>query len=240
MKRLLLLTSVCFLVQLASAQSLKDLKRSAEKLTKQVPGASSLTNEEIIGGLKEALTVGSEKSTNKLSAADGFFKNAAIKILMPEEAKKVEKTLRSFGMNKQVDNAILSMNRAAEDAAKTATPIFVQAIRDITIQDGLSILRGSDNAATQYLREKTVAALTESFRPIIEASLVKTDATKHWNTLFTNYNKFSSEKVNTDLAAYVTEKALAGIFYQLAQEEMQIRKDPLARTTDLLKKVFAN
>jgi hypothetical protein len=241
MKKYILFAAALFTINLLSAQSLKDLKKSADKLSQQVTGAKpALSNDEIIGGLKEALAVGSQKSTDKLSAADGFFKDAAIKILMPEEAKKVEKTLRGFGMGKLVDNAILSMNRAAEDAAKTATPIFIDAIKSITIQDGLSILRGADNAATVFLKDKTVASLTTAFRPIIEASMQKTDATKHWNTLFTNYNKFSSDKVNTDLAAYVTEKALAGIFYQLAQEEMKIRKDPVARTTDLLKKVFAN
>lgn len=239
MKKIILVTLSFLAVHMLHAQSLKDLKKSAEKFTK-TGGATVLSNEEVIGGLKEALSIGSEKSTAKLSAVDGFFKDAAIKILMPEEAKKVEKKLRMVGMGKMVDDAILSMNRAAEDAAKTATPIFISAIRDITIQDGLGILRGGDHAATNYLKGKTVASLTEAFRPIIEASLVKTDATKHWNTVFTNYNKFSAEKVDTDLAAYVTEKALMGIFHQLAQEELKIRKDPVARTTDLLKKVFAN
>ncbi len=239
MKKLLLLSATILMVHALSAQSLKDLKRSAEKLVKPAT-TSSLSNADIISGLKEALIIGSEKSTGKLSAVDGFFKDAAIKILMPQEAVKVEKKLRAFGMGKLVDNAILSMNRAAEDAAKKATPIFISAIKDITISDGIGILRGGDNAATSFLKGKTVASLTEAFRPVIEASMETTDATKHWNTLFTNYNKFSTEKVNTDLAAYVTEKALAGIFYQLAQEEMKIRKDPMARTTNLLKKVFAN
>jgi hypothetical protein len=157
---------------------------------------------------------------------------------MPEEAKKVESKLRTMGMGKQVDNAILSMNRAAEDAAKEVAPIFLSAIKGITIQDGVGILKGGDFAATNYLKERTTASLTESFRPVIENSLKKVDATKYWNTLFTNYNRFSSEKVNPDLVAYVTEKALAGIFYQVGLEEQQIRKDPLARTSDILKKVF--
>lgn len=240
MKKALLIVFSFLALQMISAQSLKDLKRSADKLTQKAPGSNPLSNEDVINGLKEALSVGSQNSTAKLSAADGFFKDAAIKIFMPEEAKKVEKKLRMMGMGKMVDNAILSMNRAAEDAAKTATPIFMSAIREMTIQDGISILRGGDHAATNYLQQKTVASLTSAFRPIIEASLIKTDATKHWNTLFTNYNKISAEKVNPDLAAYVTEKALTGIFYQLAQEELKIRKDPVARTTDILKKVFAN
>jgi hypothetical protein len=163
-----------------------------------------------------------------------------IKILMPPEAQKVEKTLRKFGFGKQDDNAILSMNRAAEDAAKSAAPIFVNAIKQMSFQDAMSILRGGDFAATNYLKEKTLASLTEAFRPVIESSLRKVDATKYWNTVFTTYNKFSREKVDTDLPAYVTDKAMSGIFYQVGQEEQKIRKDPVARTTDLLKKVFSN
>ena len=232
------------------AQGLKDLLKNAGK--KDSSGKSSignilssgsgnkLSNDDIISGLKEALAVGTKNGTTRVSMVDGFFKDAAIKILMPEEAKKAEKKLRDIGLGKQVDNAILAMNRAAEDAAKEATPIFISAIKQITIQDGLGILRGGDHAATNYLKDKTVASLTEAFRPVIESSLTKVDATKHWNTVFTTYNRFSSDKVNPDLAAYVTEKALAGIFHQVALEEQKIRKDPLARTSDILKKVFSN
>jgi hypothetical protein len=217
-------------------------KSGLDKIAQKLPGknSGSLTNDEVISGLKEALEVGTKRGTDKLSALDGFFKDAAIKILMPPEAQKVESTLRSVGLGKQVDRAILSMNRAAEDAAKSATPIFVDAIRQMSIQDAFGILKGGDFAATNYLKEKTTASLTEAFRPVIETSLKKVDATKYWNTVFTTYNKFSSEKVNTDLAAYVTDKALTGIFYQVGQEEQKIRKDPVARTTDILKKVFAN
>jgi hypothetical protein len=201
-------------------------------------GKDSLTTTDVVGGLKEALTVGAEKSAAKLSAMDGFFGNAAIKILMPPEAQKVEKTLRGMGLNKQVDEAILSMNRAAEDAAKSAAPIFVDAIKGMSIQDAWGILRGSDTAATAYLKNKTTTPLTEAFRPVIAASVDKVGATKYWNTVFSTYNKFSKDKVNTDLTAYVTEKALYGIFLQVAQEEQKIRKDPVAQTTELLKKVF--
>lgn len=199
---------------------------------------SGLSSSEIIGGLKEALTVGADNSTKKLSLVDGFFKDAVIKILMPAEAQKVEQKLRSIGLGTQVDNAILSMNRAAEDAAQSAAPIFINAIKGITIQDGLGILRGGDFAATNYLKGKTTSQLTEAFRPVIEASLQKVNATKYWKTLFTTYNTFSADKVNPDLAAYVTDKALSGIFYQVGLEEQNIRKNPVARTTDLLKKVF--
>jgi hypothetical protein len=217
-------------------------KSSTKSILDKLPNLkkTNLTNDEIISGLKEALQVGTERGTQKLSAVDGFFKDAVIKILMPAEAVKVEKTLRNLGMGKQVDNAILSMNRAAEDAAKSAAPIFINAIKQMSFQDALGILKGGDSAATKYLREKTSRELTEAFRPVIENSLTKVNATKYWNTAFTSYNKFSSDKVNTDLPAYVTEKALAGIFYQVAQEEMKIRKDPVARTSDILKKVFSN
>jgi hypothetical protein len=208
-------------------------------LLKRGGNNTSLSTEEVASGLKQALQVGAERSTGLLSAPDGFFRNAALKILMPEEAKKVESTLRNVGMGKQVDAAILSMNRAAEDAAKSATPIFVQAIREMTLTDAMGILRGGDFAASNFLMSKTNAALAEAFRPIVEQSLGKVDATRHWNTLMTNYNRFSREKVETDLTVYVTEKALAGIFQQLSQEEQKIRKDPAARTTDLLRKVFA-
>jgi len=217
-------------------------KTGLDKVIQKVPTKSSggLTNDEVVSGLKEALEVGTKNGTAKLSAVDGFFKDAVIKILMPPEAQKAEKTLRNVGLGKQVDDAILSMNRAAEDAAKSAAPIFINAIKQMTIQDAFGILRGGDLAATNYLKEKTTTSLTEAFRPVIEGSLKKVNATKYWNTVFTTYNKFSSEKVNTDLSAYVTEKALGGIFYQVGQEEQKIRKDPAARVTDILKKVFAN
>lgn len=226
------------------AQGLKGLLKKVtgdSSINKVIPvkNATGLSNEDIINGLREALAVGAGNGTQKLSSVDGFFKDAAVKILMPDEAKKVEQKLRGIGFGKQVDNAILSMNRAAEDAAQSAAPIFLQAIKSMSIQDGLSILNGGDFAATNYLKGKTLSQLTEAFRPVIESSLQKVDATKYWNTVFSTYNTFSKEKVNTDLTVYVTEKAMAGIFYQVGLEEQKIRKDPVARTTDLLKKVFA-
>ncbi len=246
MKKTILLSFLLLVLLSSQAQGLKGLlkKDSSGKTgigkilnTGSKPG---LSNDEIINGLKEALSVGTNNASKQLSRPDGFFKDAAIKILMPEEAKKVESKLRGLGMGKQVDNAILSMNRAAEDASKEVAPIFMNAIKGITIGDGVGILKGGDFAATNYLKDKTTASLTEKFRPIIESSLQKVDATKYWNTVFTTYNKFSTEKVNTDLVAYVTEKALAGLFYQVGLEEQKIRKDPAARVTDVLKKVFAN
>lgn len=201
-------------------------------------GGGSLSNDEIIQGLKEALTIGTDSSAKRLNKADGFFANAAIKILMPEEAKKAEKTLRQFGMGSLVDKAVLSMNRAAEDAAGGISTIFWDAIKGMTLTDGLSILRGGDFAATDYLKKNTTAQLTEKMRPVIEASLSKVNATSYWKDVFTAYNKFSKTPVNTDLSAYVTERSMSGIFYSIGQEEQKIRKDPAAQVTGLLKKVF--
>ena len=218
----------------AKAQTLKNIFNSITKNQ----GNNNSSN--IADGLKEALQVGTDRSVQKLSVIDGFFANAAIKILMPPEATKVEQKLRALGFGKQVDNAILSMNRAAEDAAKSAAPVFINAIKQMTIQDAVGILRGNDFAATDYLKSKTLTALTAAFRPIIESSLEKVNATKYWNSIFSTYNKFSLNKVNPDLSAYVTERALNGIFYQVALEEQQIRKNPAARTTELLKQVFGS
>ncbi len=212
----------------------------AQQVLNQAGNSGSLSTTEIVSGLKQALTVGSENSSNKLSAVDGFFANAAIKILMPPEAEKVENTLRSLGLGSVVDKAILSMNRGAEEAAKSAAPIFINAIKQMTITDAIGILRGGDLAATNYFKEKTTTTLTEAFEPVIVQALAKVDATKYWNDVFTVYNKFSAKPVTTDLTAFVTSKAIDGIFYQVGLEEQKIRKDPAARITDLLKKVFGS
>lgn len=231
------------IVSVTQAQiSIPKLNNPLKKVVDVVaaPKKDSLSTPTIISGLKEALNVGIQKGTSQLSAVDGFFGNAAIKILMPPEAVKVEQSLRKLGMNKQVDDAILNMNRAAEDATKKAAPIFLDAIKGMNFNDALAILRGNNNAATQYLQNNTTTALTTAFRPIIETALAKIDATKHWNTIFSNYNRFALQKVNPDLTAYVTEKALSGIFFQLAAEEEKIRKEPAARTSEILKTVFGN
>lgn len=232
---------VCFLGSCAQQKSSGGiLGRASEALGKMKGGG--LSNEDIVAGLKEALSVGAQNSSSKLSAVDGFFANAAIKVLMPEEARKAESTLRSLGLGSLVDKAILSMNRAAEEASKSAAPIFVNAIKSMSIQDAVGILKGSDTAATSYLKGKTTASLTEAFRPVIEQALQKTDATKYWKDVFEAYNKLptSFNKVNPDLSGYVTEKSLSGLFYQVSLEEKKIREDPAARVTDLLKKVFGN
>ncbi len=239
MKKIIAVLSIAFIsVQSLSAQGVKGL---FDKVSKTVsPNAGNLSNDEIISGLKDALRVGTDSSSKRLSKLDGFFADAAIKILMPEEAKKVERTLRNLGQGNMVDKAILSMNRAAEDAANGIGTIFWDAIKSMSIKDGLQILRGGDFAATDYLRSVTTKELTEKFRPVIETSLVKVDATKHWKDVFTVYNRFSANQVNTDLTAYVTERALSGLFLKISLEEQKIRKDPAAQVTDILKKVFGN
>ena len=203
-------------------------------------GTGGLTNADIVSGLREALTVGTQNGTSKLSSVDGFFKDAAIKILLPEEAKKVESTLRSVGMGSLVDKAILSMNRAAEDAAKGAGTIFVNAIKQMTITDAVNILKGGDFAATNYFKAKTTQSLVQSMKPVIDKALANVNATKYWSDVTSMYNTFSKTQINTDLSAYVTQKAMDGIFYQVGLEEQQIRKDPVARTTEILKKVFGS
>lgn len=203
-------------------------------------GSTTPTTFEVTAGLKEALSIGANNSSTKLSSLDGFFGNAAIKILMPEEAQKVESTLRNIGLGSLVDKAILSMNRAAEEASKSAAPIFVDAIKTMSITDALGILKGGDYAATDYFKQKTTTPLTAAFQPVIENALNKTNATKYWADVFSAYNKFAAKPINTNLAGYVTEKSLAGIFYEVGQEEQKIRKDPAARVTELLKKVFGS
>jgi hypothetical protein len=238
MKRILFFIALSLLGASAKSQGLKGLFNKAKTAVTGTP-AVGIGNEDIAAGLKAALTQGAEKGTAILSRPDGFFANAALKILLPPEAKKIESTLRGVGMGKQVDEAILSMKRAAEEACKSAAPIFVNAIKQMSFQDAFAILRGPDTAATGYLRGKTSMALTDAFRPVIEQSLQKVDATKYWNTLISSYNKFSLQKINPDLNAYVTERALNGIFSQVAEEEKNIRENPAARTTDILKKIFA-
>jgi len=231
------LLSLCSFL-MVDAQGLLGGAKSALNSLKGGKGGS-LSSDDIVAGLKEALSQGAKKSADKLSAVDGFFKDAAVKILLPPEAAKVEKALRSAGFGKQVDDAILSLNRAAEDAAKSAAPIFLSSIKNMTVTDGVNILKGPDTAATSYLRRSTSAQLTAAFRPVIDSSLQKTGATKYWKQIFDTYNKMPLvTKVNSDLPAYATDKALYGVFVYVAAEEKNIRTNPAAQVDDLLKKVF--
>jgi hypothetical protein len=199
---------------------------------------SNLSNTDITNGLKEALSIGAKNAAGKLSMTNGFFGNAAVKILLPKEAQQVEATLRSVGMGSLADKAILAMNRAAEDAAKQAAPIFINAITSISIQDGLNILKGGNNAATNYLRGKTTGALTTAFTPVIQKSLNKVGAPELWKSVFSTYNRIARNKVNPDLTGYVTERALSGMFVSIGDEEAKIRNNPAAQVTSLLQKVF--
>jgi hypothetical protein len=209
-------------------------------IKKKISGDNtSLSSDDIVDGLKQALSLGAQKSADRLSVVNGFLNDKAVEILMPPQAQKVEKTLRNMGMGKLVDDAITSMNHAAEDASRSAAPIFINAIKNMTVTDGVNILKGSDTAATAYLRKSATPQLTKSYTPVVDSALQKTGATKYWKDVFDTYNKIPLvSKVNPDLSSYVTQKAIDGIFYYVAQEEIKIRKDPAAQVTDLLKKVF--
>jgi len=198
------------------------------------------SNDEMIGGLKEALNIGVSKGADNVSKTDGYFKNAVIKVLMPPEAKEVETKLRSLGMGNLVDDAILRMNRAAEQAGPKAKPIFVDAIKSMSIVDAVNIIKGPQDGATQYLKKSTSVQLTSAFKPIIQQELDKTEATKYWKQVFDTYNKIPFvTKVNSDLPSYVTQKALDGLFYMVAQEEAKIRKDPVGTASALIQKIFS-
>jgi hypothetical protein len=224
-----------------SFAQLDKLKKTVGDKIESVKTSSSgeLSEKEVGDGLKEALTKGIEKGVTQLSKPGGYFGDLEIKIPLPKEAANVETKLRSIGQGQKVDEAIESINRAAEDAANGAKDIFVDVIKNMTLTDAMSILRGEDNAATKYLEKSTRAALFEKFKPVVKVSLDKVGATKNWNTIFTTYNKIPLvEKVNPNLEEYATNKAIDGLFIQIAKEELAIRKNPAARVSDLLKKVF--
>lgn len=231
--KILIVPIVSACVLLASCET---LNQTAQVLAQ----AANPTQAEIALGLKQALEFGTSSSSDRLSATDGFFANAAVKILFPEEAQKVERTLRSVGLNKLADNVILSINRAAEGAAKEAKPIFISAIKSMTIADAANILLArQEDAATQYFKRVTNDQLQLKFQPVIQTSLSNVGATRYWSEAITAYNKIPLvSKVNPDLASYVTQKAIDGIFYEIAKEELRIRSNISARSTPLLQKVF--
>ena len=240
MKKVIYLTCSMILFSISTSMAQFDkLKKTVTEKVEATTSSTGLSQEEVGSGLKEALSRGVEKGVDQISKPDGFLKDLSIKILLPEEAKNVEEKLRSIGQGKQVDETIESINRAAEDASAEAKEIFITAIKGMTINDAMSILRGDNNAATKFLDKSTRAALTGKFEPIVKVSLDKVGATKNWNSIFTTYNKIPFvQKVNPDLVAYATDKAINGLFIQIAKEELKIRQNPAARVTDLLKKVF--
>jgi hypothetical protein len=199
-----------------------------------------VTEAEAGQGIKEALSQGVTDAVLQLNKPDGFFKDALYKILLPPDAKKIETTLRGLGMNKVVDKAILQINRGAEDAAGYAKPIFVDAIKNMTLQDAIGLVKNGDTSATHFFREKTTAKLIAAFLPVIQSSLDKVEATKYYGDIVNTYNSFPTtfKKINPDLAGYVTERATVALFDLVAKEEVNIRTNFAARTTDILKKVF--
>lgn len=243
MKKILTIaTALCFIVQANAQINFKGLKDQVTDVVNQTTGgsgSSTLSNDQIIKGLKEALNVGSKNATSSASKLDGFYKNPAIKIPFPKDADRVRTTVESLGMKPQVDKFVMTLNRAAEEAAKEAAPIFLNAITTMSISDGLGILNGGDNAATNYLNAKTSPALRAKFQPVVKRAIAKVHLTKYWNPIISKYNKVPFvQKMNPDLEAYVTDKAIEGMFKLIADEEMKIRKDPAARVTDILEQVF--
>jgi len=210
------------------------------KVLDKVSGkGDGLGENEIVSGLKEALNVGISNGSAEASKVDGFFKNELIKIAVPPEAQKVAETLRKMGLGDQVDKFTLSLNRAAEDAAKKSKPIFVKAITSMTVPDALGILKGQDDAATQYLKKTTNEDLYKTFFPVVDSTLNLNKATDYYKEIVDTYNKIPLvKKVNPDLKGYATQKTIDGLYVLIAQEEKKIREDPKARVTDLLKKVF--
>ena len=213
-----------------------------QQVANQLPGIlnQGTGTLDIAGGLKEALNNGITKQVSKLTATDGFYKNAAVKILLPEELQKVDKGLRSIGLSSLADEGLKVLNRAAEDAVKEATPIFVDAVKGMTFTDAKNILMGNENSATTYLQNSTTTALYGKFNPVIKNSFSKVGAGKVWANIITKYNAIPLvKKVNPDLTDYTTTKALEGVFKMVAVEEKNIRTDLNSRSSDLLKKVFA-
>ncbi|WP_283637042.1 DUF4197 domain-containing protein [Aquaticitalea lipolytica] len=211
-----------------------------QNVVNQLPQGSVLSNADIAAGLREALDFGIEKQVSKLTQKDGFYKNELVKILLPEELQKVDKGLRDIGLSNLADEGLKVLNRAAEDAVKEATPIFVNAVKDITFSDAKNILLGQDDAATQYLTSKTQTALYDKFHPVINNSFSKVGADQIWANLINKYNAIPfTTDVNPDLTNYVTTEALKGVYTMIAVEEKEIRDKVSSRSTDLLKKVFA-
>lgn len=222
-------------------QSINAAKDAVNSATAVTNGGGALSNDEVINGLKEALTIGTNTSTAFASKLDGFYKNPMLFIAFPSEAQKVKDWALKMGMKSQVDQFEMTLNRAAEEASKDAATVFVNAVKGMSIGDGFAILKGADNAATNYLIEKTSAELKIKFTPIVQAAIDKVELTKYWNPIINGYNKVPFvQKQNPDLTAYVTDKAMEGLFKLIAQEELKIRKDPVAQVTDLLKRVFGS
>lgn len=230
-KKFILLVCIFNLTACAELQSVVD----------QLPqGGGVLSNADIAAGLRQALDQGIEQQVTKLTKPDGFYKNDLVKILLPEELQKVDKGLRDIGLGSLADEGLKVLNRAAEDAVGEATPIFVNAVKQISFNDAKNILLGQDDAATQYLTAKTQTELYNKFQPVINSSFTKVGADQIWSNLITKYNAIPfTSNVNPDLTDYVTGEALKGVYKMIAVEEKDIRTKLSSRGTDLLRRVFA-
>ncbi len=234
MKKILI---ICTLIILSSCA---ELQQVVNNLPQTTGGGFGISNTDIANGLQQALDNGIDKQVTKLTQKDGFYRNQLVKILLPQELQKVDKTLRDVGLSKLADEGLKILNRAAEDAVKEATPIFVNAVKEITFTDARQILLGNNNAATTYLKNKTNNTLYAKFNPVINRSFSKVGADKIWSNIINKYNALPlTSNVNPNLTDYVTQEALKGVYTMIAVEEKQIRTKLSSRTTDLLRRVFA-
>jgi hypothetical protein len=236
---------VClFIISLFSCSIIEDASTTILSPTNNSPSKIDLTNEEVISGLKEALNVGIKNAVNLSSVTDGFLKNDVIRLAFPPDAIKVREKAINFGLSKQVTTFEETLNRAAEEATKKALPIFVDAIKNMSVSDGFTILKGGDGAATKFLKSQTSNQLVIAFAPVVKEATTKVQLTAYWNPIITRYNSAMTlsggQKLDPDLDAYITQKAIDGLFYLVETEENKIRKDPLARVSDILVKVFGS
>lgn len=229
---------IIVLLSILSFSACAELQQVVDTLPNQ--SGIGMDSNTIASGLRQALDIGIDKQVTKLTQPDGFYKNPLVKIFLPHELKKVDQTLRDIGLGSLADEGIKALNRAAENAVKEATPIFVSAVKDITFADAKNILLGPDNAATNYLEQRTNNALYAKFNPVIENSFAKVGADQIWKNIITKYNSVPFvTKVNPDLTDYVTNEALRGVYKMISVEEKEIRNNISARTTTLLRQVFA-
>jgi len=236
MKKIMIVACLLGATAVSAQLNVNTLKKKAAAISKVAP---ALSEKEVIDGLKEALSKGATNAGQLTSAVGGFNGNSLIKIPFPEDAKKMETNLRAAGMGLQVDKFVTTMNEAAELASKQVGDIFLTAIKNMTVKDGMNILQGKEDAATTYLNGQTYQQLYDTFKPIVVQALKQVEVTKYWNPLMTKYNSIPFvDKVNPDLEDYTTKKAIEGLFKMVAQEELKIRQNISARTSDLLKKVF--
>lgn len=220
-----------------NAQNLMDLKKNVQQKIQQQAG--SFSEDEAAAALRQALSQGATLGAEAVHKTDGYFKNLKIKIPLPADAQQAETKMRNIGLGANVDEALLNINRAAEQAGAAAKDVFIQAIQGMTVKDAISIIKGASDAGTQFLKQNASNGLYTQFKPIIEDALQQVGATKHYAALATQYNRIpGGTKINPDLADYTTQKAIAGLFILIAEEELKIRNNPAARSTELLKKVF--